>query len=190
MRGLRQSLAAAATKCGGDLEPHRDCLYVATSRYLVSRVELKCRIHDVHCAGGGQRSRYLRSHRGTRPGGRPARPAASPCCSSRVTCHVSRVTCNMICCDQCGAGLRRGCTERGQEDTGDCGVAEAVGTRGPGLLTASCCTPASSLHAGHWTLACVTTTTVWGSAVYLPSFMKWRAQLAGVPTQGDSVPGL
>ena len=34
MRGLRQSLAVAATKCGGDLEPHRDCLYVATSRYL------------------------------------------------------------------------------------------------------------------------------------------------------------
>ena len=34
MRGLRHSLAVAATKCGGDLEPHRDCLYVATSGYL------------------------------------------------------------------------------------------------------------------------------------------------------------
>ena len=90
MRGLRQSLAAAATKCGGDLEPHRDCLYVATSRYLVSRVEWKCRIHDVseearghvtcgHTGGPGQE--------GGQPGQQPHHPAR----------HVSRVTCDMIC---------------------------------------------------------------------------------------------
>ena len=41
MRGLRQSLAAAATKCGGDLESHRDCLYVATSRYLDTEVGME-----------------------------------------------------------------------------------------------------------------------------------------------------
>ena len=90
MRGLRQSLAAAATKCGGDLEPHRDCLYVATSRYLVSRY--------LEWNGNAGSMRCQRRPEVTLPAVTPgdqARREASQASSLTillVTCHVSRVT--------------------------------------------------------------------------------------------------
>ena len=85
MRGLRQSLAAAATKCGGDLEPHRDCLYVATSRYL----EWNGSAGSMMC----QRRPEVTLPAVT-PGDQASREAsqASSLTILLVTCHVSRVT--------------------------------------------------------------------------------------------------
>ena len=85
MRGLRQSLAAAATKCGGDLESHRDCLYVATSRYLGWNGN----------AGSMRCQRRLEvTLPAVTPGDQASREAsqASSLTILLVTCHVSRVT--------------------------------------------------------------------------------------------------
>ena len=92
MRGLRQSLAAAATKCGGDLEPHRDCLYVATSRYLVSRyLGWSGNAGSMRCQ---RRMRIEVTLPAVTPGDQASREAsqASSLTILLVTCHVSRVT--------------------------------------------------------------------------------------------------